>query len=86
MERTLGYLGREHHERRVIATDEYAMMVMEVKEILSSGCLPATIVPLKLQPNGALLSGFSVGFVTYGIICSIAGIRWCGVCGLSIFA
>lgn len=67
VERTLGYLGREHHERRVIATDEYAMMVMEVKEILSSGCLPATIVPLKLQPNGALLSGFSVGFVTYGI-------------------
>ena len=67
VERTLGYLGREHHGRRVIATDEYATLVMEVKVILTTGHVPDVIVPLMLQPNGALRSGFSVGFVMHGI-------------------
>ena len=67
MERTLGYLGREHHGRRVIAMDEYTTMMTEVKKILTTGHVPDAIVPLMLQPSGALRSGFSVGFVTYGI-------------------
>lgn len=65
--RTLGNLGREHHGKRIISTEEYSTLTDEVIEILSTGELPKKIVRLKQMPNGALRSGFSAGFVTYGI-------------------
>ena len=67
VERALGYLDREHHGRRIISHAEYASMADEVLRLLTTGALPDVIVPLRLQPNGALRSGCSVGFVTYGI-------------------
>lgn len=81
MQRALGYLGREHHGRRVISTEEYTALIDEVMEILSTERVPTTIVPLKLLPNGALRSGFSTGFVSYGIYrlycrCKVAREVW----------
>lgn len=79
--RALGYLGREHHGRCIISSEEYATLVNEVMEILTTGRVATTIVPLKLMPNGALRSGFSTGFVSYGIYrlygrCKVARSVW----------
>ena len=65
--RALSYLEREHYGRRIISKEEYSTLVDEVTTMLSSECLPEKIKPLALRPNGALRSGFSYTFVTYGI-------------------
>ena len=67
VQRSLAYLDRPQRGGRIISPNEYALLINEIVELLTTEQLPNVIVPLALRPNGALLSGFSYTFVTYGI-------------------
>ena len=67
VQRSLVYLDRPQRGGRIISPNEYALLINEIVELLTTEQLPNVIVPLALRPNGALLSGFSYTFVTYGI-------------------
>jgi hypothetical protein len=64
---TLAYLDSIQRDGRIISHKEYISLIDEIIDLLSTKSLPKNIKPLALQPNGALLSGYSYLFVSYGI-------------------